>query len=479
MYVAVDSADNIYVSSFERVWRIDGNTQIITTIAGGGTIQTPLNGGQRLPATSIRLVPVAVAVGTQGDLFISNDYGATICRVDAGSGLIERFAGLGIRSEENVPALEAFVGHVQGIIFDGAGNLLFTDTDSRFVGGKLRKVEERTRTVSTVAGTGKLGHWGDNGPAIAAEIFTGSLQGSNYAKLAFDGRNNLYISDPWNSCIRRIDAASGLITTVYSADVTPHGIALDPAGNLFLADGRVWRLDPTGTLVRIAGRTIPNPDPRFCQQWDGRSALDADLGADLSALALDRNGDLLISDRLHHRIRKVQMSSGVLTTIAGSDSCISGGFSGDGGPATKARLDSPWGLAVDGFGNVLICDWQNRRIRKVDAVTGVINTVVDMASMDMSSGMVWAKNFTVDGSGNIYLLNSDGENIIKVEAATGRHVDITRPRFQEGPPGLLNDGISASEARLIDPTDIIIDPQGNLWIADSGSGRVRVIRGPM
>jgi sugar lactone lactonase YvrE len=475
VYVAVDSADNIYVSSFERVRRIDGNSQIITTVAGGGTIQTYLNGGQRLPATSIRLVPVAVAVGTRGDLFISNDYGGTICRVDAGSGLIERFAGLGIRSEENVPALEAFVGQVQGIIFDGAGNLLFTDTDSRFVGGKLRKVEERTQTVSTVAGTGKLGHWGDNGPAIAAEIFTGSLQGSNYAKLAFDGRNNLYISDPWNSCIRRIDASSGSITTVYSGDA--HGIALDPEGNLLVAAAAgVWRLDPAGTLVRIAGRTTPNPDPRLCQQWDGRSALEADLGSDLPALALDRNGDLLISDRLHHRIRKVQLRSGVLTTIAGSDSCISGGFSGDGGPATKARLDSPWGVAVDGSGNVLIADWQNRRIRKVDAITGVIDTVVDI-----SSGMVWAKNFTVDDSGNIYLLNSDGwgENIIKVESATGRHVDITRPRFQEGPPGLLNDGISAAEARLIDPTDIIIDPQGNLWIADSGSGRVRVIRGPL
>jgi hypothetical protein len=233
----------------------------------------------------------------------------------------------------------------------------------------------------------------------------------------------------------------------------------------------VLRLDVTGNVSRIAGSTKPDQDPEGCEGADGKSALDANLGFELPALAMDPNGDLLISDLQHHRIRRVQMGSDILTTLAGTGSCVDGGFSGDGGPATQARLNDPWDIVVDHSGNLFIAG-MNGRIRKVDAATGIINTV---ASAALYTSMY---NFDIDDSGNIFFVDFSwsARRVVKIEAATGRRVNITSPSPEEG---RLDDNIPASEAKLITPAGIILDPQGNLWIADPGSGRVRVIRGPL
>ena len=471
--LALDKADNLYVTDFERVLRIDARTGIMTTVAGGGTRQTYLKPGESFPATSISFSPGRIAFDAAGNLYVTISAG--IGRIDAKTGFIARFTGFGPPLEDIASAHE--LSGAGWITFDAAGNLLFTaDT--------VRKVIAGTNTVSTIAGTGKLGFSGDQGPAIAAEIFTSTARTSNYARLALDRQNNLYVSDPWNRCIRRVDASSGIITTVYTAPdpdvpvydapVSVNGITLDSAGNLFVSDGSiVWRrLATTGIFSRIAGRLSPVPDPigQFCERWDGKSALEAALGGDLPAMAFDSNGDLLISDRLYHRIRKIQMNSGILRTYAGTDSCLFGGFSGDGGPGTNARLNNPWEIVVDHAGNLLISDWQNHRIRKVEATTGLITTV-----LDFSQSIHFAKSFAIDLSGNIYLLSSNW-SIVKFDPATTTLVDLTKPFFEEGESG---DGIPASNARLIDPADIVFDPEGNLWIADPGSGRVRVIRGPL
>ena len=224
-------------------------------------------------------------------------------------------------------------------------------------------------TITTVAGNGTAGFSGDGGLATNAGLAYPS-------SVAVDTAGNFFIADLLNQRVRRVDAATGIITTVagngsfgFSGDGglaidaslnDPIGVAVDSAGNLFITDQnnqRIRRLDAaTGTMSTVAGNGT------FVFSGDGGLATDASLSR-LTAAALDSAGNLFIADQSNQRVRRVDAATGIMTTVAGDGTF---GYAGDGGLATDACLKNPAGVAVDSAGNLFIADQSNHRIRHVE-----------------------------------------------------------------------------------------------------------------
>ena len=204
------------------------------------------------------------------------------------------------------------------------------------------------------------------------------------ADVAVDSAGNVYIADGWNRRIRKVDAATRTIITIagtgdrgYGGDggpatqarLSPSGVTVDGAGNIYIADGgnnRIRKVDAaTGTISTIAGTG------EWGDSGDGGPATEARL-AFPNDVAVGTTGDVYVSDNSNNRIRKIDVATGTISTIAGTGEQ---GHSGDGGPATEAGLYSPGGVAVDGSGNVYIADSVNNRIRKIDAAMATISTI--------------------------------------------------------------------------------------------------------
>jgi sugar lactone lactonase YvrE len=213
--------------------------------------------------------------------------------------------------------VRAQLNQPSALAVDARGSLFICDTQNH----RIRKVDMSTGIVTTVAGTGVAGFSGDGGPAVKAQF--------NYpGGLAVDARGNLFVSDTWNHRVRRIDASTGIVTTV--------------AG--------------TG----VAGFS-----------GDGGPAVKAQFNYPLG-LAIDTSGNLFVAESAGQRVRKITAGGAIATTVAGTGVY---GFSGDGGPATPAQLRSPTAVVVDASGNLFIADQVNNRIRKVTAGTGIITTI--------------------------------------------------------------------------------------------------------
>ena len=300
------------------------------------------------------------------------DAAGTITTI-AGSGETGLFGGA--FGGDGGPAIQAALDRPSGVAADGAGNLFIADMDNH----RIRKVDP-AGVISTVAGTGVFGSGGDGGPAVDARLF--------YPKgVAVDGAGNLFIADMDNHRIRKVDPA-GVISTVagtgeffggfggdggpaIQADLdSPSGVAVDGAGNLFIADmgnHRIRKVDAAGTITTIAG----SGETGFFgggfsgDGGDGGPAIQADLDSP-SGVAVDGAGNVFIADRDNHRIRKVD-AAGVISTVAGTGVF---GFGGDGGPADLAQLRRPYDVALDGTGNLYIADSSNHRIRVLTPMTG-------------------------------------------------------------------------------------------------------------
>ena len=352
--VAVDNADNLYIAdrNNHRILKID-STGTITTFAG---TEERGFGGDGGPAVQARLrYPTGVAVDGAGNLYIADQNNHRLRKVDS-TGTIDTVAGTGESGfgGDNGAAAAAQLSYPSGVAVDGAGNLYIADSGNH----RIRRVDS-TGTITTVAGTGKYGFGGNGGPAVQAQL--------NYpAGVAVDGAGNLYIADSGNHSIRKvdvtgtIDAVAGTGESGFSGDngaaataqlSYPSGVAVDGAGNLYIADTgnvSIRKVDSTGTITTVTDARGYNPS----------------IG-----VAVDGAGNLYIADT--HRIRKVD-ATGTITTVAGASDISS--YAGDGGPAGKALLYSPGGVAVDNAGNLYIADSGNHSIRKIDA-TGTIDTV--------------------------------------------------------------------------------------------------------
>jgi sugar lactone lactonase YvrE len=271
------------------------------------------------------------------------------------------------------PATKAAFCGTSDVTLDASGNMYIADGGiycSGPGGHTVRKVD-RHGTITTLAGTGEAGFSGDGGPATKAQLDVPFA-------VAADREGNLYITDENNYRIRKVDE-EGIITTFagtgeggYSGDGSPAtsaqlrdpgGLAFDAQGNLYVADyTSVRKIDPSGTITTVAGTG------QLGFSGDGGPATEAKLTA--YDVALDHKGNIYICDLENQRIRKVDRD-GIIHTVAGSGKK---GYSGDGGPATKAALKDPWGIAVDREENVYIADHHNRVVRKVDP-KGTITTI--------------------------------------------------------------------------------------------------------
>ena len=336
--------------------------------------------------------------------------------------------------------------------------------------------------ITTVAGNGLPAYSGDGGPATNAGVLWPSF-------INVDAGGALYIAD-WSSRIRKVDT-NGIIHTVagngsvqYSGDGVaatasavgfPSGVAADGYGNLFVGDTynyRVREVDAGGIIQTVAGSgTIQ------IAVGDGGAAINAGMYSPYG-LIVDPTGNLYIADAGNHRVRRVS-PDGIIQTVAGVGPYVSsnGGYAGDGGAATNARLNAPYGLAMDKSGNLYIADQYSHVVRKIDT-NGVITTVAGNAVNGFAGDGGAATNASfsfpmdvkVDSAGNLYVADSrnnrirrvDMNGIISTLAGTGTNANV-------------GDGGPATNAALSNPTGLALDLAGNLFVGDYSNNCVRVI----
>ncbi len=467
--VAVDGEGNLYIadSTNHRIRKVD-STGTITTIAGTGGHGFGGDGGLAAAAQFDR--PYGVVVDEAGNLYIADSTNHRIRKVDS-TGTITTIAGTGESGfdGDGGPAAAAQLSAPTGVAVDGAGNLYIADTENQ----RIRKVDS-TGPITTIAGTGERG---DGGPAAEAQL-------SDPIGVAVDGAGNLYIAERDNQRIRKVDS-TGTITTIagtgelsFGGDSgpateaqlsAPTGVAVDGAGNVYIADTenqRIRKVDSTGTITTIAGTG------ELSFGGDGGPASEAQL-AYPTGVAVDEAGNVYIADLNNHRIRKVD-STGTITTIAGTGGY---GFSEDGGPASEAQLPNPRGVAVDGAGNVYVAESGSSRIFKVDS-TGTITTIAGTGEGGFGGGggpateepLANPRGVAVDGAGNVYVADRGSSRIFKVDS-TGTITTIAGT----GEGGFGGDGGPAVEAQLSAPTGVAVDGAGNVYIADRNNQRIRML----
>lgn len=340
---------------------------------------------------------------------------------------ITTVAGTGLEgsSGDGDLATVAQLGRPWGVVVDAAGNILIADRGNHGV----RRVDFLTGIITTVAGMRGQGTSGDGGLATAAQL-------SLPSNVAVDSLGNLFIADQGSNRIRQVNALTGIITTVagtgspgcsgptcFSGDGSaataaqlwrPWGVAW--GGDLYIADSenhRVRRVNAqTGIITTVAGTGNQG------YSGDGSAATGAQLFTPL-AIAVDAEGNLFIADLQNHRIRRVDFQTGIITTVAGNGV---GGFSGDGGPATASALWNPSGVAIDGAGNLLVVDQRNNRIRSVNAQTGIITTVAGTGTAGFNGNNLLAtaaqlwnpSGIAVDAAGNLLIVDNFNNRIRRV-----------------------------------------------------------------
>ena len=462
--VAVDPAGNVYIADRgnSRIRKVD-TVGLISTIAGNGTSGFSGDGGL---ATAASFDAWSLAVDVSGNLYITDARNHRVRKVNT-AGIISTVAGDGgdIFGGDGGPATATSVLPVD-IFVDPGGNLYLADASYR-----VRKVNG-DGIITTIACNGTSGFTGDGGPATAASCVP--------YRVARDSAGNLYVADGSSRRIRKVSAA-GIITTVAgrgtgqsSGDggpatlaelIQPLGVAVDPAGNVYIADegsNRIRKVNTAGIISTIAGNGKQGFD------GDGGPATSASL-YEPSGVAVDPAGNVYIADAGNLRIRKVD-TAGIITTIAGNGK---EGFSGDGGPATSAELSFPVGVAVDPAGNVYIADEGSNRIRKVNTA-GIISTIAGNDTQGFSgdggpatsASLNKPREVAVDLAGNVYISDAGNFRIRKVNPA-----GVISTVAGRGTSGFTGDGGPASSAQLV-PRGVAVGVQADLYIAD-GSLRIR------
>jgi sugar lactone lactonase YvrE len=455
--VAMDTAGNLYIADTEsqRVRRVAPGGGI-TVVAGSGVPGFSGDGGQ---ATAAQLQdPNGVAVDGAGNVYIA-DTGNHRIRLVTPAGVISTVAG-GAQNQLNTPF---------GVAVDAAGTVYVADTGNN----RVRRLNGGVLT--TIAGTGGPGFGGDGGAATAALLW-------QPRGVAVDAAGNVYIADRWNRRIRRV-ATNGIITTVAGAGTMGFtgdggsavaaqlgdaaGVAVDPAGTIFIADQANQRIRRVagGVMTTLAG----NGTPAF--GGDGGLASGAALYQPLGVCA-GPGGSVYVADTSNFRVRMIS-AGGVITTVAGNGTA---GFSGDGGEAMSAQLSGPAAVALDGAGNLYIADAENHRVRRVTPA-GTVTTVAGSGGILFSGdgGAATAATLyrpsgvAVDGVGNLYIADTFNDRIRRV--TPGGVISTVA-----GGGTSLADGVAATSARLVLPSAVVVDGSGDLFVADY-SNRVRRVSG--
>ena len=417
-HIAFDSKGDLYIcdNGNNRIRKIEMSSGIITTVFGTGANSSYGDGG---PATEAATdTPDSIHIDQYDNVYVGEARGNRLRKIDGRTGIVTTIAGTGIPGwgEDGVPATDTMANAIEvGIWADPDGTVFYSDSS-----GQLRSIDPNTGIVTTVAGGASI-H--DGGPATEAFV-------SNPRGLAVGPDGAVYIADMQSDRVRRVDAETSVITTVAGSGgrgyggnggpateayfLNPYDVAVDQDGRLLIADtlnGQVRRVEQDGVIHALAGVGVGGSD-----RGDGGPALAASFTT-AHSVACGPDGRIYIGD-MSGRLRVVDPRTGTIETFAGTGQA---GYSGDGGPATGARIGGPSSIAFDRDGNLYFADLTQHVVRKVDAA-GTITTV----------------------------------------AGTGE-------------PGYSPDGTPALEAKLFKPLGVAVTPEGTVYFSDSRNNRVRTI----
>jgi len=523
--LAFDSSHNLYIA--------DGGGQVREVLASSGNITTvaglnnglnegcagDLDGyGDGCPAINAFVYPLGIAI-SGNTLYVGNELNV-VQAVNLTTGIINVYAGqIGQQgySGDTGPATSATLGQAASITLDSTGNLYFADGEDYVI----REVNT-SQVITTIAGTGQYGFSGDGGPAVSAALAVDGLSQisavgtlmvigdtgnnrireisnfanggnittvagngySNYygdggvatsgglanpAQTVEDANGNLFIADQSNFAIRRVDAVTGVITTIAGtglstsqggdgglatdAAVEPQQLAIDSVGNIYEDDGL------TGLIRKIAASTgiistIPTTGFQFYTFGD--MAIDA-AGANLYVPA-------------GNQVEEVNLASGNVTIIANTNNTQ--GYSGDGGPAAAAELSEPAAVALDNFGNLYVADSQNYVIRVINLSSGNINTYAGIGSEGytgdtgpaLSATMGYVYSIATDAAGDVFIADNSNAVVREVSASNLTINTVVG----NGTQGYTGNYLAPLNTEL-SPDGLQVDKNGNLVISDFGN----------
>jgi len=404
----------------------------IETFAGNGKARST-GDGKRAVKAGIPL-PHHVALDKEEKwLYFAESGSDRIRRVNILEGTLHNFAGIGETCYSGDEGLcgEAGLYLPLDVAFDSQNNLFICDSGSN----RIRRVDRETGIITTIVGTGQHGFNGD-GPALEVNL-------TWPAAIAFDRDDVMYIADTQAHKVRRFDARTGMVTTVAGAWTAEDESREQPlvARSLVVLSGDAIGIDfsdDQGWLMPVCSDGLD----LSMYLDDGKPATEARL-YDLVGMAIDSKGNIVVVDKGSNRVRKIDMQTGIISTVAG---ICRYGYDGDDKPAVKSMLHAPEGVVFDVEDNLYVADTMNHRVRKIDAVTGLITTVAgngDSGYEDKNMGGCGAARF-----------------VAKESAGTVKH----------------GDGLLGIEAVVNSPVGLTLDSQGHLYICERGENKIRRVK---
>lgn len=485
---------------------------IITTIAGCGDPNRDCRPDDNVPATMSAMKPIGLDVAGNGDLLVVDDATSSVRKINSLDGTIVTVAGgkTATKDIDSGLATEVRISPVAVAVI-GTDSLVIADNDSgktlvgrnRVRGFQLRTDPTLGRVgfINTLAGGGSFSI-GDGDLAINASL-------SASFSLSIDEGGNIFIADLGNHRVREITKFDGKITTVAGGNlpdstvtsigdgnVANRAVLFNPisvayrnlrlfigdlgADNINLGDSRVRRVEPAspgGIINTVVGGGKDTTD--------GVPAIQANIDPVVS-VAVDRNNNIFILEvdpdkkgtNSGGRIRRIDGSTGIIRTVAGTGDI---GFSGDGGPAINARFNKPFAITVDKNGNLFVADTGNDRIRKIDVLSGIITTVLGGGTTDKEGTLASDTKISkplgvlVDDNGNLFVSDSASSRVRVVDAKTNKVTTVAG----KGGADVGGDGGPAIKAGLKNPAGLALDKDGNLYIADTANSSIRVVKGPI
>lgn len=538
--VALDSSGNLFIGDTNNcvIRKVILSTNIISTFAGNHTCGYSGDGGS---ATSAELnSPAGEATDSSGNLFIADSNNCVIREVTRSTGKISTVGGnhtCGFSGDGGL-ATSAEMNVMFGVTVNGTTVTVADFYNQRIrqftVGGNINTVAgngsacggtcgeggsaisaELYYPVGVATTSGGTIYIGNNDNYVVDDFTVGgnlNLVAGNHSynvetlfsgapangvvlnypyEIAEDSSGNVYIADSHNFMVREDVKSTSLVNffagdgtygyagdggAATSAELTyDYGVAKDSNGNVYVADTNnclVRKVNTAGTISTFAGLVVSG-SPRCGYSGDGGAATSAEL-YNPYAVAVDSKNNVYIADYSNDVVRKVS-TTGIITTIAGIGQIA--GYSGDGGPATNALLYGPLALTVDPAGNVFIADYNNCRVREINAATSIITTVAGNGycaftgdGLAIDTGVAYPQGIAVDVNDNLFISDSNNQRVRWVNPQ-----GLITTVAGNGQAGYNGDGGSATAAELYEPTGVALDTAGNILVSDYNNLRVRSI----